>query len=176
MLSLQYPPSRAHRLYSPSSSSPTMSQRDSSSKHSPVASLASLEYLQTHRRGSITDPFLHASHVLPQSKLSSSLRPSHDQPSSSSSSLSSLHFDSNFDRGLPEPRPMSPYTFGNATPRPNELRKLLHSPPREKPSHRTAPRDPPDSSRTRPGQLCRTITYVKNQLMLLRAQRVSKRI
>lgn len=46
---------------------------------------------------------------------------------------------------------MSPYTFGNATPRPNELRKLLHSPTREQPSRRPIARDPPDSSRTRSG-------------------------
>jgi hypothetical protein len=79
------------------------------------------------------------------------------------------------DRELPEPRPMSPYTFGNATPRPNELRKLLHSPTREQPSRRPIARDPPDSSRTRSGDCHRTITYGKNHLMLLRTQRVSKR-
>lgn len=145
LLSLQYP---SHTRLCPSSSSQTMSTKDSSTRHSPLASLASLEYLQTQRRGSITDPFLHAS------KQSSSLfRPPHEQTASSSSSgLSSHRMNSNSDRDLPEPRPMSPYTFGNATPRPNELRKLLHSPTREQPSLRSTPRDSSESARTRSGQ------------------------
>jgi len=171
-----YPSSRTQSRYSPPPSSTTMSTRDSSSKHSPVAALASLEYLQTQRRGSITDPFLHAAHIIPTPKQSSSLRPPHEQPSSSSSSaVSSRHMDSNLDRELPEPRPMSPYTFGNATPRPNELRKLLHSPPREQPIHRSTTRDSPDSSRTRSGELYRTITYCENNLMLLRDNCLCKR-
>ena len=155
-----YPSSRTQSRYSPSSSPTTMSTRDSSSKHSPVTALASLEYLQTQRRGSITDPFLHAAHIVPTPKQPSSLRPPHEPSSSSSSALSSLHMDSTLDRELPAPRPMSPYTFGNATPRPNELRKLLHSPPREQQPHRQTTRDSPDSSRTRSGESYRTITYV----------------
>src|SRR6266540_3405372 len=109
----------------------------SPAKHSPVASLASLEYLQNQRRGSITDPSLHAAHITSPPKQSTPFR----LPSSSSSSSGLPNSTRD-----PPARPVSPYVFGNATPRPNELRKLLHSPTG---SHRPTS---PDSSRTRPGR------------------------
>ncbi|PPR06958.1 hypothetical protein CVT26_004278 [Gymnopilus dilepis] len=94
----------------------TVHPRDTPSRHSPVASLASLEFLQNQRRGSITDPSLHAAPV--------------HQPSPSSPHSSSRPY-------LPDPRPSSPFVFGDATVESSShLRKLLHSPA---PEHRPPP-------------------------------------
>ncbi len=131
--------------------------RDPLSKHSPVTSLASLEYLQAHRRGSITDPSLHAAHLSSGVKLGSTYRHPHDLSlSASSSGHSSLPLDPIQD--LPDPRPTSPFVFGNATPRVTEhasqLRKILHSPTSDhQSSHRLTPmsHDSPDSTRTHSG-------------------------
>jgi hypothetical protein len=111
-----------------------LSQRDSS-KYSPVTSLASLEYLQTQRRGSITDPSLHAAPTTV--KVNTSYRQHPDPPGSPSSGPSSAHHDSTLKSHMAEsrssdPRPSSPYVFGDATLPPadhnSHLRKLLHSP------------------------------------------------
>ncbi|KAJ6485023.1 hypothetical protein C8R47DRAFT_1016829 [Mycena vitilis] len=74
------------------------------SRHSPVAPLAPLEFLQNQRRGSITDPFLHAT---PRQNL-----------------------NSQFFRQDKSDRPVSPYVFGSATHTPDHshLRKLLRTP------------------------------------------------
>ncbi|KAJ6539349.1 hypothetical protein B0H19DRAFT_1178566 [Mycena capillaripes] len=70
-----------------------------SARHSP---LAPLEFLQTHRRGSITDPSLHAT---PRQTINSQF----------------------FRHDKSEPRPASPFVFGSATDN-NHLRKLLRTP------------------------------------------------
>lgn len=134
-----------------------MSYRESLSKHSPVASLASLEYLQNQRRGSITDPSLHAAHVSSGVKLGSTYR-HHLDNSSTSSGHSSLPMDQSSRRELPDSGPDSPFVFGNATPRATEhasqLRKILHSPTSDQQSsHRLTPlsHDSPDSIRTHSG-------------------------
>ena len=108
-----------------------MAARDSSTKQS----LASLEYLQNQRRGSIsTDP---SRHVL---KLNSN-------SSGPSSPTSRSH--------MSDPRPSSPYIFGDATTSQQEhgsqLRKLLHSPSPEHVSHRPTSHDPHQSSRNYTG-------------------------
>ncbi|KAJ7890798.1 hypothetical protein B0H13DRAFT_2039849 [Mycena leptocephala] len=78
-----------------------------SSRHSPPP-LAPLEFLQNQRRGSITDPSLHAT---PRQNINSS-------------------FFRQDKASLSEPRPASPYVFGSANHAPDNthLRKLLRSP------------------------------------------------
>lgn len=113
---------------------------DSPSRHSPAPPLAPLEYLQNQRRGSITDPSLHAA------------SPNHQNPalaSSSNSSGSTLfrhqefphpvqsHPSSNsLDPQSKNPqlttRPVSPYIFGDASVQPTDpsnpqARRLLHN-------------------------------------------------
>lgn len=80
------------------------------SRHSPVISLPPLDYLQQHRRGSITDPSLHAA--------------------SANSSAGPRHIDG--------PRPAANYTFGdgggsthNSEPSSKQMRKILRSPSAE---------------------------------------------
>ncbi|KAJ3510991.1 hypothetical protein NLJ89_g4360 [Agrocybe chaxingu] len=91
---------------------------------------ASLEYLQNQRRGSITDPSLHAAHISSGIKLNPTYRL--DQLPAASSGPSS---EVSSKPHLPDPRPSSPYVFGDATPHSTEhssqLRKLLHSPSTE---------------------------------------------
>ena len=104
--------------------------RDPSAKQS----LASLEYLQNQRKTSITDP---SRHVL---KLNSN--------SSSPSSPTSRSL-------MSDPRPSSPYVFGDATTSQQEhgsqLRKLLHSPSSELALHRPVSHDSHQSSRNYTG-------------------------
>ncbi|KAJ7180089.1 hypothetical protein C8R43DRAFT_971586 [Mycena crocata] len=78
------------------------------SRHSPVAPLAPLEFLQNQRRGSITDPSLHAT---PRQSINA-------------------QFFRQDKSSLSEPRPVSPYVFGSATHAADnaQLRKLLRSP------------------------------------------------
>ncbi|KAG1754042.1 uncharacterized protein EDB91DRAFT_1101304 [Suillus paluster] len=80
------------------------------SRHSPVISLPPLDYLQQHRRGSITDPSLHAA--------------------SANLSAGSRHVDG--------PRPAANYTFGdsgsstyNSESSSKQMRKILRSPSAE---------------------------------------------
>ncbi|THV08554.1 hypothetical protein K435DRAFT_15515 [Dendrothele bispora CBS 962.96] len=86
-----------------------------------IVPLAPLEYLQTQRRGSITDPSLHAA------KQSSNFRVA-SEPSALSSSSASTPQDPR-----DEPRPSSAYVFGDATPHADSpgLRKILRSPSAE---------------------------------------------
>ncbi|KAJ7591013.1 hypothetical protein C8J56DRAFT_858405 [Mycena floridula] len=97
---------------SSSSGSPDPSVRVSS----PAVPLAPLKYLQNQRRGSITDPSLHAAG---QNQLG--LKSHFIQPSEGASGKNS-----------PDHRPPSPYVFGNATLNSSEsnpqLRRLLRSP------------------------------------------------
>ncbi|KAF8195888.1 hypothetical protein K438DRAFT_1919017 [Mycena galopus ATCC 62051] len=77
-------------------------------RHSSVAPLAPLEFLQNQRRGSITDPSLHAT---PRQNINS-------------------QFFRQDKSNLQEPRPASPYVFGSATHAADNthLRKLLRTP------------------------------------------------
>ncbi|TFK43528.1 hypothetical protein BDQ12DRAFT_675124 [Crucibulum laeve] len=119
------------------------SHRDSSpSKHSPIAPLAPLEYLQNQRRGSITDPSLHAAPTGIGLKPNSVYRQPPDQTGPASAQPSSFH-DSNSKTNFSDPRPSSPYVFGDATVQPiqqsdtnSQLRKLLRSPSLEHSNHR----------------------------------------
>ncbi|KAH0587558.1 hypothetical protein H2248_006337 [Termitomyces sp. 'cryptogamus'] len=80
--------------------------------------LAPLQYLQNQRRGSITDPSLHAI------TLNTTYRPP-GEPNSASSGTSSAQHDA---------RPASPYVFGDATPHGGgemQIRNLLRGSPEE---------------------------------------------
>ncbi|KAF8897536.1 hypothetical protein BD779DRAFT_1491388 [Infundibulicybe gibba] len=104
------------QIDSPAPNGSSSSHKDG--RHSPVAPLAPLEYLQNQRRGSITDPSLHAAPI-GSSKLLSNYRSKPDSDPILKSHIS-------------DPRPSSPYVFGDATPHPTEtnphIRKLLRSP------------------------------------------------
>ncbi|KAF9451728.1 hypothetical protein P691DRAFT_662637 [Macrolepiota fuliginosa MF-IS2] len=118
---------------------------------SPIAPLAPLEYLQNQRRGSITDPSLHAASTSSGLKLPSSLRPDH-----SVSPSSSIHNGSNPKSNLPDPRPNSPYVFGDANSHPSEntsphLRNLLRSPSLEPQTLRSSSHESHDHSRPKQG-------------------------
>ncbi|KAJ7095387.1 hypothetical protein B0H15DRAFT_938070 [Mycena belliarum] len=78
-------------------------------RHSSVAPLAPLEFLQNQRRGSITDPSLHA--ATPRQSVNS-------------------QFFRQDKSNLSEPRPSSPYVFGSATHAADsaQLRNLLRTP------------------------------------------------
>ncbi|TFK75906.1 hypothetical protein BDN72DRAFT_874155 [Pluteus cervinus] len=137
----------------PSPSHNGSAHKDSSSRLPPVAPLAPLEYLQNQRRGSITDPSLHAAPTNSISKLTSNTFrqsiPPHlqqDLHSFSDAGGGSGHGGggsgngngngnasaNGTSRSLSDPRPASPYVFGDATAHSNEgsaqIRKLLHSP------------------------------------------------
>ncbi|KAH6914904.1 hypothetical protein BKA70DRAFT_1257407 [Coprinopsis sp. MPI-PUGE-AT-0042] len=112
---------------------PQQLQRDGSQSKSPA--LASLEYLQNQRRGSITDPSMHTNASMRMNPLYRQLSTS-DQPNAESSGPSSSHHDPPPFRGHPsDPRPASSYVFGDATippvDHPSHLRKILHSPSTE---------------------------------------------
>lgn len=105
------------------SHSPSLQHKDIASiarASSPVPPLAPLAYLQNQRRGSITDPSLHAAHPGPKPSLSQFHRP--HAPVASSGLYESYT----------DPRPSSPYVFGDATAQSSEsnlqIRKLLRSP------------------------------------------------
>lgn len=147
-------PTSTSSFASPKQISFNSQQRDSAASKSP--SLASLEWLQNQRRGSITDPSLHAASNVPSNmKLNTAFRQQPEQSASASSAPSSAHHDSAFRPHLPEPRPASPYVFGDATPQQPEhgsqiqIHKLLRSPEDEQNGHRVAPsvshesQDPP---------------------------------
>ncbi|PCH41199.1 hypothetical protein WOLCODRAFT_70894 [Wolfiporia cocos MD-104 SS10] len=98
-------------------------------RHSPITPLAPLEFLQNQRRGSITDPSLHAvstphSHLVSSVALHSlpaSLRHLHSPPGPGPRFLAPLTSpDLQFRAPLPPPRPMSPFRFGDASAQPSE--------------------------------------------------------
>ncbi|EPQ59254.1 hypothetical protein GLOTRDRAFT_136174 [Gloeophyllum trabeum ATCC 11539] len=78
----------------------------SPARHPPTGTLAPLEYLQNQRRGSITDPSLHAASPHLQPTVPSN---SQDPNSGSPSPVTKSRNNSK------ERRPASPYTFGDAT-------------------------------------------------------------
>ena len=112
-----------------------------SSRHSPPP-LAPLLYLQTHRRGSITDPSLHAAPMNSSITLNTNYRQPLDQPGSASSGPSSARHDSSPKNHLSDPRPASPYVFGDATPHladnSPQIRNLLRSPSVERNHNRSS--------------------------------------
>lgn len=118
------------------SSTTASSYKDTS--HSPPP-LAPLVYLQTHPRGSITDPSLHAAPMNSSVTLNTNYRQIPlDHLGSASSASSSAHHDSSPKNHLSDPRPVSTYVFGDATPHITDnspqIRNLLRSPSIE-PNH-----------------------------------------
>jgi hypothetical protein len=107
------------------SGSPALATKDLVGRtSSPVLPLAPLAYLQTQRRGSITDPSLHAatSNSSLKQSLNSQFLKQHPEVASSSVSDS-------FVKHANEPRPASPFVFGDASSSHNpQLRRLLRSP------------------------------------------------
>ncbi|KAJ3527529.1 hypothetical protein NMY22_g9751 [Coprinellus aureogranulatus] len=111
------------------------------------------------QRGSITDPSLHAAPTAnPHAKPSAAFRQQPDQPTPASSAPSPGNNGSGFKTPLSEPRPASPYVFGDATPQSSDhgsqIRKLLRSPSSDHNGLRvsaSASHDPHDSSRNYPG-------------------------
>lgn len=96
------------------------------SRHSPVTPLAPLEFLQNQRRGSITDPSLHAGPSLPTHLANgaplNNLRPSFRRPSFSSSpsfGSSTLYHDASRPPPVSQ-RASSPFRFGDASMPPPE--------------------------------------------------------
>lgn len=79
------------------------------SRLSPATPLAPLEFLQNQRRGSITDPSLHAAPALPP--LSAAISPGASQ-SSLRQFASQEHLSNNLPRSI---RPGSPYNLGDAS-------------------------------------------------------------
>ncbi|KDR83738.1 hypothetical protein GALMADRAFT_133154 [Galerina marginata CBS 339.88] len=131
-------------------------------RHSPVASLASLEFLQNQRRGSITDPSLHAVSGI---KLNTNYRHPSDYHASASSGPSSAHQESSSKSYFPEPRPSSPYVFGDATVHSldsnSQLRKLLHSPSSD---HRSPPSLSHDSQASSRNHSALNLSKDQNQM------------
>ncbi|KAF8165343.1 hypothetical protein B0H34DRAFT_649301 [Crassisporium funariophilum] len=91
-------------------------------------------------------------------KLNTNYRHPPDQPGSASSAASSLHQESSAKSYMSDPRPSSPYVFGDATAHSSDhssqLRKLLHSPSSEHGSHRpnsSVSHDAQEPSRTYSG-------------------------
>ncbi|KAM5532308.1 hypothetical protein V8D89_005999 [Ganoderma adspersum] len=126
--------SPAGSVLPPKTSSPSLSSRQTS-----ITPLAPLEFLQNQRRGSITDPSLHAGPNPPTfpagPTASSSISSPFRRPDSPATSFpSSAPRESR--RSFSQSRPLSPYKFGDASPQPNEspnanLRRLLRSPSAE---------------------------------------------
>ncbi|KAL1946773.1 hypothetical protein VTO73DRAFT_14877 [Trametes versicolor] len=134
----------AGTAFQPKTSSPSMSSRQT-----PVTPLAPLEFLQNQRRGSITDPSLHAAPTppafssgaaAPPAMSSSFRRP--DSPATNFPSSSHEHR-----RSISQSRPLSPFKFGDASAQPSEspnahLRRLLRSPSAEMGDRRTPTQAP----------------------------------
>ncbi|OSD04278.1 hypothetical protein PYCCODRAFT_1387170 [Trametes coccinea BRFM310] len=128
--------------FQPKTTSPSLSSRQN-----PVTPLAPLEFLQNQRRGSITDPSLHAapnssnfsaaSATAGQSGIASPFRRP-DSPATNFQSSSSHEHRRSFSQS----RPLSPFKFGDASAQPSEspnahLRRLLRSPSLETGDRRT---------------------------------------
>ena len=126
--------SPAGSAFPPKTSSPSLSSRQTA-----VTPLAPLEFLQNQRRGSITDPSLHAGPSPPTFQAgpsaSSSVSSPFRRPDSPATSFpSSAPRESR--HSFSQSRPLSPYKFGDASSQPSEspsanLRRLLRSPSAE---------------------------------------------
>ncbi|KAI0677525.1 hypothetical protein C8Q78DRAFT_1003083 [Trametes maxima] len=148
--------SPAGSAFQPKTSSPSLGSRQT-----PVTPLAPLEYLQNQRRGSITDPSLHAAPTPPafsatqagQPGISSPFR----RPDSPATNFppSSSH---EHRRSFSQSRPLSPYKFGDASAQPGEspnahLRRLLRSPSAETGDRRTPTQAPGGVDNGRDGSM-----------------------
>lgn len=125
--------------FQPKTSSPSMSSRQT-----PITPLAPLEFLQNHRRGSITDPSLHAGPSPPTfagGPAASSISSPFRRPDSPATSFPQpVGHESR--RSFSQTRPLSPYKFGEASAQPGEspsahLRRVLRSPSADTPDRRT---------------------------------------
>jgi hypothetical protein len=131
-----------HSQLKPSSSSNKgPSSKETDSKHSSIAPLAPLEYLQNQRRGSITDPSLHAAthNSTPKQNMQTFRQP--EPTASTLSGTSSAPQESNMKTNSSDPRPSSPYVFGDATSNATDnahIRRLLRSPSTEHDSTRSS--------------------------------------
>ncbi|KIJ56691.1 hypothetical protein M422DRAFT_238306 [Sphaerobolus stellatus SS14] len=133
----------AQNNQTPTEVDPSTGRRLSPQTH-PHKPLAPLEYLQNQRRGSITDPSLHASSSGPSGNHQHHYQ--HQQQARSQEQ-----------RGKRSPRtfrPTSPFVFGDASVHPPDLsnpsiRRLLRSPSNEALDPSRSPDRSDDSSRTR---------------------------
>ncbi|KAH9899843.1 hypothetical protein C8Q73DRAFT_787690 [Cubamyces lactineus] len=126
--------------FQPKTSSPSLSSRQT-----PVTPLAPLEFLQNQRRGSITDPSLHAAPTPPSFSSGPSGQPAIASPfrrpdSPATNFPSSSSHESR--RSFSQSRPLSPFKFGDASAQPGEspnahLRRVLRSPSVEMGDRRT---------------------------------------
>lgn len=101
--------------------------QNSPTRHSPAPPLAPLEYLQNQRRGSITDPSLHAAspNLQNQSSTAANTQASiqfrqQDHPLPGQAHSASNHSDTYFKNAPLSSRPTSPYIFGDASVQPSE--------------------------------------------------------
>ncbi|KAH8118308.1 hypothetical protein DFH11DRAFT_662445 [Phellopilus nigrolimitatus] len=121
--------------------------QDSSNRHSPAPPLAPLEYLQNQRRGSITDPFLHAASPNPPSQSTPVASSSSNSPAGPNSfrqdfltvqtHSSSRSTEVQSRNTSLVTRSSSPYIFGDASAQPTSSskpsrRSLLHNSPEER--------------------------------------------
>ncbi|KAL6299702.1 hypothetical protein BKA93DRAFT_577639 [Sparassis latifolia] len=113
------------------SSGPTSQSKSAmgGSRYSPVTPLAPLEFLQNQRRGSITDPSLHASPPMSHSHSGvNSIPPSLRVDPVSGISVSSSSHEPQRKSSFSHPRPESPYKFGEASTENANIRRILRSP------------------------------------------------
>ncbi|KAI0776092.1 hypothetical protein BD413DRAFT_491212 [Trametes elegans] len=137
--------SPASTAFQPRTSSPSLSSRQP-----PVTALAPLELLQNQRRGSITDPSLHAAPTPPAFSSSTAAQPAISSPfRRPDSPATSFSSSAPHERGrsFSQTRPLSPYKFGDASAQPGEspnahLRRLLRSPSVEMGDRRTPTQAP----------------------------------
>lgn len=123
----------------------TTSPTITGSRHSPVTPLAPLEYLQNQRRGSITDPSLHAgptshSHLTNSAAANSipSFRQRLNSGPGSNFPVASTSHEPHTRGPLALPRPSSPYKFGDAeSVNANDRRPLRSSPSTDAGGRRT---------------------------------------
>lgn len=105
----------------------TQRPQTSPTRHSPAPPLAPLEYLQNQRRGSITDPSLHAAspnlqnhNTVATSQSQSAQFRQQDLPHPGQAHSTSNQSDSHHKNAPLTTRPTSPYIFGDASVQPTE--------------------------------------------------------
>ena len=95
---------------------------------SPATPLAPLEFLQNQRRGSITDPSLHAAPAQPLPPLSAAISPRASQPS-----LRQFAAQDPLSKNITRPtRPGSPYNLGEASAHSSKPSIRSHNSPNER--------------------------------------------
>ena len=112
---------------------PPKTSSSSSARQNQVTPLAPLEFLQNQRRGSITDPSLHAASppAFPSGQAGSPFRRPESPATAFASSASHEHR-----RSFSQSRPLSPFKFGDASAQPadspnSHFKRLLRSPSAE---------------------------------------------